>query len=306
MGSAEVLLNHDRCPRLAHWGMRWQAANIDASEALALAVEAGVMSEEKDPGQCAGDTIMTIASERRLNVPGSQYDCALHLASLADIITTVLRTGTPAWAHPTSRAWQTLVWESSAFIEAGIRLRRIALVDRWSDERKLHELHSWKTLGEQAIYELPMTITVVVIGHRRIGRYHSQWSKGWLHPRSKTLRIQKRSGESFKGGWVECWREQHDGISRDYWLDMMHKDHVMPEVLFPVTVDLPRDNLLVPIRALAEHKMQEIVAAPKTPPPTISACDWPRRCKFHDCCWHLKEPTAHSGFVQLPQLIHTS
>lgn len=306
MGSTEVLLNHDRCPRLAHWGMRWQAPNIDASEALALAIDAGVMSEEKDPGQWAGDTIMTIASERRLNVPGSQYDCALHLASLADIIVTTLRTGTGAWARPTPRTWQTLAWESSAFVEAGIRLRRVALVDRWTDERREHELHSWRTLGEQAIYELPMTLTVVVIGNRRIGRYHSPWSKGFLHPRSKNLRIKKRGGESFKGDWVECWREQHDEIERDDWLEMMHKDGVLPEVCFPVLVDIPKDGFRVPIRALAENKMREIFSTQKTPPPTISACDWPRRCKFHDCCWKLKEPTEGSGFVRLAQLIHTS
>lgn len=306
MGSTEVLLNHDRCPRLAHWGMRWQAPNIDASEALALAIDAGVMATDGDPGQFAGDTIMTIASERRLNVPGSQYDCALHLASLADIITTVLRTGTPAWARPTDRTWQTMVWESSCFIEAGIRLRRIALVDRWSDERRMHELHSWRTLGEQAVYELPMTISVVVIGNRRVGRYPSPWSRGWLHPRSRTLRIQKRGGETFKGGWTECWREQHDEIEREHWIEMMRKDGVLSEHLFPIMVDLPKDGFLVPARALAQSKMQSIVTTTKTPPPTISACDWPRRCKFHGCCWNLKEPTANAGFVPLPQLIHSS
>lgn len=264
------------------------------------------MTEEADPGRFAGDTIMTIVSERTLNVPGSQYDAAMHLAALADLITTVLRTGIGAWGRPESRTWKSMVWESSAFVEDGIRLRRIVLVDHWSDDRKLHELHSWKTLGEQTIYELPMTLTVVVIGQRRISRYPSPWSRGWLHPRSRSLRIQKRGGETFKGGWVECWREQHDEISRDEWLDVMRKDNVMREVCFPVDVDLPRDGLLVPLRALAENKMREIFFTQKTPPPTISACDWPRRCKFHGCCWNLKEPTVSSGFVQLPQLIHTS
>lgn len=306
MSSSEHLLNHDRCPRLAYWSKLWRAPNIDASEALALAVDAGVTSEEKDPGQHAGDTVMTIASERTLNVPGSQYECALHLASLADLITTTLRTGTPPWARPESRSWKTLTWESSCFVEGGIRLRRIALVDRWSDERKGHELHSWRTLGEQAIYELPMTITVIIIGHRRIGRYPSAWTRGWLHPRSRSLRIQKRGGETFKGGWVECWREEHDEISRDQWLEMMHKDKVLPELIFPVTADIPEDGFLVPIRALAENKIREVFSARETPPPTLSACDWPKRCKFHGCCWNLKEPRKLSGFVPLQQLMHTS
>lgn len=306
MGSADVLLNHDRCPRLAHWGMRWQAQNIDASEALALAVDEGVMCEGNDPGQFAGDTIMTIASERRLNVPGSQYDCALHLASLADLITTALRTGTPAWARPAARTWQTLIWESSAFIERGIRLRRVVLVDRWSEERKLHELHSWRTLGEQAVYELPMTLTVIVHGQRRVGRYHTPWSQGWLHPLSKELRIKKRSGERFQGNWRECWREQHGEIDRDRWLEMMHKDKVMPEVMFNVDAPVPPDKLLVPVRTLAQDKMQALVESARTPRPTISACDWPRKCKFHACCWGFKDPNERNGFVRISQLVSTT
>ena len=306
MASTGLLLDHDRCPRLAHWGMRWQAPNINASEALALAVDAGVMSEEKNPGQLAGDTIMTIASERRLNVEGSQYDCALHLASLADLITTVLRTGSPAWARPAARTWQTLTWESSAFVEAGIRLRRVAIVDRWSDERKLHELHSWRTLGEQALYELPMTITVIVTGQRRLGRYHSPWTRGFLHPHSHNLRIQKRSGESFSGGWAECWRELHDEIEREQWLEMMRKDGALPQVMLSLDVPVPGEELLRRVRALARNKMLGIFGTTNTPPPTISACNWPRKCKFHDCCWQLKEPSINTGFVQLAQLIHTS
>lgn len=306
MSSSENLLNHDRCPRLAYWSTLWQAPYIDVSEALAQAVDAGVMSMEADPGRHAGDMVMTIASERTLNVAGSQYECALHLAALADLIVTVLRTGTSPFARPSSRTWKTLTWESSCFVEAGIRLRRVVLVDHWSEERKQHELHSWRTLGEQAIYELPMTLSVVVIGQRRISRYPSAWTRGWLHPRSRTLRIQKRGGESFKGGWTECWREQHDEISRDHWLEMMQKDHVLPKLVFPVDVDVPEDGFLVPIRALAENIMREIFQTSATPPPTISACDWPKRCKFHNCCWNLKEPTKLAGFVQLPQLIHTS
>lgn len=259
------------------------------------------MSDEPDPGVRSGDEVMTIATERELDILTSQYDCASHTAALSDIITTVLRNrSTLRYERPEDRTVKSLTWVSGAFLEpTGLRLRGIRIVDRWSDERRQAELHSWRTLGEQAVYELPMTLTVIVVGQRRDGRHHSPWSRGYLHPKSRFLRIASRVGnKSAFSGFIPCWREECDNISRDKWIDQMEEDGAMSQVLMDVDLPVPDPAFLSKIRHLAEKKMQQI-AAKDVPPPNISACDWPTPCMFRKCCWSFTEPSERNGFFRV-------
>jgi len=298
MNTAELLSFHDRCSRSAHWGKDWELNRLHPNEALRRAIDEALQADTDDPGQYAGDSLMTLAAERGLDYDGNRYECAMHNAALADIVVTAIRSGGP-WARPEDRKVKSFNWVSGCFVEpSGTRLRRVLCVDRWTDERKLSETHSWRTLGEQAAYGLPMTLTVVLIGQRRDGKHHSPWSKGWLHPRSRNLRIAKRSGEKFDGNWVQCWREEQENISRDKWLDAMRADQIMHDVLFDVEVPVPDPALLSKIGRLAERKM-EAMQSPELPPPNISVCDWPVACGFTRCCWACSEPSEKAGYVQI-------
>src|SRR6266481_6768641 len=116
MNSAETLLAMDRCERLAAWSQSWQVPAIHPTEVLKAAVDAGLLTDEDDPGQLAGDMVMTEAAERTLDIEGSQYTCAVHTAALADIVVTALRGSGPAWARPADLPMKTLTWTSSAFL----------------------------------------------------------------------------------------------------------------------------------------------------------------------------------------------
>lgn len=268
------------------------------NEVLRQAVDAGLLTEESDFGQLAGDTVMTLATERELAVEGSQYTCAMHHAALADLIVTVLRARMPKLGRPEDRVTKTLTWVSGVYVEAsGVRLRRVVLVDRWSKERELAESHSWRALGEMSVYGMPMTLTVVLIGQRREGKHHSPWSKGFLHPVSRTLRIKKRDGESFGGNWTPCWREEQDWLSRDKWIDTMRADHVLNDVVFDVDLDLPHPMMMDKVKRLAESKLKAIALTQELPEPRISQCDWPVPCEFRDCCWSFREPSERTGFI---------
>jgi hypothetical protein len=140
---------------------------------------------------------------------------------------------------------------------------------------------------------------VVLIGQRREGRHHSPWSKGFLHPRSRNLRIAKRSGEKFDGNWIQCWREEQENISRDKWLDAMRADRIMNDVLFDVEVPVPDPAFQSKIGQLASRKMEAITGTTEVPPPNISVCDWPQRCGFAQCCWEFTEPSEKTGFIQI-------
>jgi len=298
MNSPELLSAHDRCSRAGFWSQSWEANRLHPNEVLRRAIDDGLQHDGPDPGQYAGDSVMTLASERGLDITGNKFECAMHHAALADIIVSAIRSGGP-WARPEDRKVKSFTWVSGCFIEAnGVRLRRVICVDRWSEERKLSEMHAWRTLGEQSTYGLPMTMTVVLIGQRREGRHSSPWSKGFLHPRSRNLRIAKRSGEKFDGNWIQCWREEQENISRDKWLDAMRADRILNYVLFDVEVPSIDPAFQSKIGQLASRKM-EAMAGKEVPPPNISVCDWPSPCQFRNCCWEFSEPSEKTGFIQI-------
>jgi len=301
MNTAELLTFHDRCSRAGYWSRQWESNRLQPRKILQRAIEAGLTSDEADPGQAAGDEVMTLCSERGLDVAdrSSLYSTAINLAALSDIAVTLLRAQKGPWARPADRMIKTIPWVSSAFLESsGVRLRRVLAVDRWSDERKQAEAHSWYSLGECSVYQLPMTCTVLLVGQFRDGKYHSPFTKGWLHPRSRNLRIAKRSGEKFDGNWVQCWREEQENISRDKWLDAMRADGVMGSCLFDVEIPAPDPAFQSKIGRLAERKM-EAMQTLELPPPNISVCDWPTKCQFSGSCWTFSEPSEKAGYVQI-------
>lgn len=305
MFSADLLAASDRCSRAAFYSRDWEFSRLHPTEILRRAVDAGLISDEDDPGQAAGDQVMTYACERGLDIEGSGvYPIALHIAALADISTTLLRASQPAWARPADRTIQSLNWVSSAYLDAShVRLHRVLLVDRWSDERSKAERLGWKTLGEQSVYELPMTVHVVVLGQRRDGKHHGPFSKGFLHPQGRMLRIRKRTGESFSGKWTIAWREEQDTISRAKWIDQMEADGVLPESLFTIDCEPPAPKLGSEIRQLAERKLRQIQETTQVPDMNPSSCWWPTPCAFAHCCWEShREPNSRYGFVRLQVL----
>jgi len=307
MNTADLLAMHDRCPRAAFYGKNWEAHRIHPNEVLRQAVEAGLLTDESDPGQLAGDTVMTLATERELAVEGSQYSCAMHHAALSDLIVTVLRARMPKLGRPEDRGIQSPPWDSGAFLEhSGLRLRRVLMVDRWSREREAAESHSWRSLGEMSIYGMPMTLTVVVIGQRRDGKHHSAWSKGFLHPVNRILRIKKRDNETFGKNWTPCWREEQAWISRDKWIDTMREDRALHESVFDVELEIPTPDMMAKVKRLAESKLRDIRLAKELPDPNISVCDWPTPCEFRDCCWNFREPSERTGFLKRLPSSHRS
>lgn len=301
MNSSDLLAAHDRCARAGFYSKTWEFSRLHPDEVLRRAVDVGLMSEEDDPGQAAGDHVMTLAANRGLDIEGSGvYPIALHQASLADIATTLLRSLQAPWQRPADKTVESVTWTSSAFLApSGLRLHRVLLVSRWSEERAKAERYSWETLGEQSVYGLPMTVHVVVLGQRKSGKHHGPFSKGWLHPRSRTLRVRKRDGESFGKDWTQAWREEQDTISRSKWIDQMGTDGVLDDSLFEIECDIPSVKLSSEIRRLAERKLRQIQETAKTPDMQASSCWWPTPCQFAESCWKFQEPNVRSGFVKV-------
>lgn len=300
MNTPAKLIAHDRCSRFAFLGKTWERNRVSPLFALYAAIEDGLTYEgEEDPGQFAGDCFMTTCAERGLNVTISDlYGSGLHHASLADMLTFVLRSGAP-WARPETAEVGGLVWEPSCFMDTSReRLRRIVLVDRWASDREYEESLSWRSLGEVCAYGLPMIQTIVIIGQSREGRRHGPWSKAWLHPVNSALRMRKRSGKGFDGQWKPIWREETE-FSREKWLDAMTSDGVLQDALFEVEVPVPPEKVRSNIRQLAEKKMAEIEATTVPPDPRLSVCFSPTACEFSECCPRWVMPSIKGGFNKI-------
>ena len=221
---------------------------------------------------------------------------AEHCSALAEIIVWCLRTG-PAWRHPKPLKLGEEVWHPSCWAIPG-GLRRIVLVDHWSERRALQEARDWATL-EGALYGLPVTILAVVLGAMRDGKRHGPLSKGWLHPRSGELRFRKRDGGGFDGNWEPIFRERYDGTRED-WLEAMSKDGVMEETFLiqePVTWT---EGERVPTIQLASEGLSRATGGRQNPTRSLSRCfDSIHPCEFRHPCSFFKEPEVGSGFVTI-------
>ena len=299
MTSADRLEMFDRCARAPFLARTWERRIMHPTAVLYRAIEDGLTyTGDEDCGTHAGDSVMTLAVNRGLDTPQSDlFGLANHLAALADFITWLLRPSGAPWSRPADVKVGQEPWESSVFLnEAGTRLKRVVLVDHWSDERELSEAHSWRSTGECAAYGMPMDQTILLIGSNRSGRRHGPFSKAWAHPVSKKIRMRKRDGKGFDGAWIPTFREDWDG-SREGWLDAMTEDGVLEDAVFHVEVPIHDESKKI-VR-LAEKRLVEIKATERVPDPQPSQCDNPLSpCQFRSACWSFQPPSIQSGFIR--------
>ena len=298
MNSATFLEMHDRCARMPFLSQSWERRLLSPMAALYQAIEAGLSYDgHEDAGQFSGDTLMGLAVDRGLDTTQADlFGLANHLSAMADLITWLMTKDGP-WHRPENTKVGKEPWESSVFLnEAGTRLKRIVLVDHWSDEREISESHSWRSVGECAAYGMPMDQTILLIGSNRSGRRHGPFSKAWTHPVSKQLRMRKRNGTGFDGSWSPVFREEWEG-SRDGWLDTMTDDGILEDAIFHVEVDVhPESKKIV---KLAEKKLAQIRETMECPPPSPSQCDGISPCPYRSACWSFQTPSIQLGYLRI-------
>lgn len=287
--TAALLNADDFCRRSAVLGRSWQRNLISPTAALYQGIEAGLEHEGDDPGQAAGDALMTLAVERGLDTTqGDLFGLANHLSSIADFIVWMLRTG-DHWKHPERLE----TFEPCSYVSDG-RLRRVVICDRWDEKRIIAEEHDWRTL-EGCIYGLPMDLLVFVLGASRDGRRHGPLTRGWLHPVAQDLRFQKRDGGEFGGNWSRVFREEFQG-SREDWLNGMTADGVLEDVVLTHTVYPEHAE---EVKTLAYRKLARLQSGEADP--QLSQCfSAISPCQFNAACPYFREPSEALGFVRLP------
>lgn len=262
---------------------------------LSRGIEHGLTCESDDPGQSAGDRVMSLAVSRPIETAQSDLlAVAEHYAALSDMIVYLLRTGEP-WLRPEPVMVGEHLWVPESFIGPSDTLRRVVLVDRWDEARETAESFDWRTL-EAAVYGLPMTLVVVVLGASRDGRRHGPLSKGWVHPVSQDLRFKKRDDTNFGPTWNTTFREAYKG-EREEWFDAMAEDGVAEEAVILQELDpSPNQDALV---ALANSKLSRLLDTAELPEPQLAQCFDPiRQCPFRSTCPYFRMPSESNGFIR--------
>lgn len=300
MHSADILTSYELCRRRGHWARKWEKHRLTSIDMVRRAVTAALLVDEHDnPGEYAGEEVVTLASERGLDADHTNlYRSVMNHAAIADMIATAIR-------QPTDRAWTVAApspgWRGSAMLDPdGSKLRRFLPCSTWNPERQEHEIRSWYGIGEVCMLNMPMQMVVVNLGPMSGGRRHSPWAKALLHPQHSSLRFRKRSRgtiDGFKETWIPIFREEHDEIDRDRWYQAMIEDEVLKELLFVVDIPVPGELEAGLIRDMARRKLDAARRVTELPDKQLSTCDGPLApCPFRGCCWAAPEmvPTIQS------------
>jgi hypothetical protein len=308
MNSAELLSAYEVCPRKAYLASRWQRNKLSTvqtlRESLYRVLAAPEAPAEASWGQMAGETVLDLAASPGIDISGENvYACAMNLANLADIILTAIRKpDEKPWHEESIQNW------TSYLSPEGDKLRRLVIVSHWSQDRHYSECRNWFTFGPMAAFRLPMDLVVLIIGNERNGRRHSHWCKALLHPANKKqLRFRRRVGNTsggFKESWVEIWREDHEEISRETWLNCMLADDVLRDCCFTIHMPQMPPEQCQYYMELAARKMEMVQAMREKPPLQLTGCDFPVKCQFLKPCHDIpeKDPSEKLGFVRIKPL----
>jgi hypothetical protein len=308
MNSPTLLTSYEPCNRCGIWDRDWERIKITLEELLQAGIKEGVTTTRQDIGEAAGERIMEISASREIvSDQHDIYNQVVHYASIADIVSTAVRKPSEApWGIPESASLPNgQMWHSGAFLSPdGTKLRRIALTSNWSDAKHYSFARSWYSLGETAIYNMPMQQVTIILGQNRDGKRHGYWSHGLRHPVSKQLRFRKKNDKTnpFKSSWIEVWREDYNDISTSDWLSAMMNDGVLSDVAFTVDVPVPERDVRKKLVDLAARRLDEIYAANILPDKQLSTCDWPEICDHRNHCHADMEPSGRYGFVKIDQL----
>lgn len=282
--SAEKVSAYELCPRRFVWTSRYPALRVSLLRALYVALDAGLRTE-KEPERAAENELLAVASRPGLDVLGENvYAIAMHHAKLAGILAAALRS---AWKAPWTPVEPITLpdgreWHSGAYRAEDGHPRRIALVDRWTDDRKQQEITGWRTVGEACALNSPILLTAVVIGASQDRRRHSAWTRCYRHPRNRTFRFKRKgSGGDFGATWEKAWREDAEIPTAD-WLARMREDDCMRDLIHTTQVPVPagRDAYLSEVGRIGA----EMDALPETPSMRLAGCHGFAPCPFLAVC----------------------
>lgn len=280
----------DRCERRFAFELTHEPLTISPLGLLYAAVEASLIAP--DPAQAAKDAILERTSRLDIDCGElSPISTVQHVEAMAEVISIALRERLGQAQRVPILSFGAHEWESNLYDFRG-ELHRIILTPHIDDDSLRSFAHSWQTIGELAMLERPITLTLIVIGTQRSGRRHSYWSKAHQHPVQKSaIRFAPRKrDEEFTANWRPIWREQ-SGISAESWLERMKSDGVLGELIISRKVQYnSKDQRMIQAKRDMMKIAMRMESATVDAPMRRSSCDEIGRgaCPWQNVCYFPK------------------
>ena len=295
---ASMYDTYDRCTRRFAFESTHEPKSISALGLLYAAINGSMTAS--DPVQGAKDAISNLTS--RLDMTATEISSLSqirHVEAVSEVMALALREKFGRAKTPEDVPFDEHVWKSS-LVEIKGELHRIILASHMDDDSLRSYAHAWQTIGELAVMERPITLTIVIVGAQRGGRRYSAWSKGFVHPIQKNLRFAPRKrDDGFTKQWTTVWREQSN-FAAQVWLDQMRNDDVLEElILSRRIVYRGNDNRMIEARKEMLTIADQMAEASAEAPMRRSSCDELGRgpCPFSACCYSPKP-------IQIAQMDH--
>lgn len=177
-------------------------------------------------------------------------------------------------------------WRLSAFQDESGLLHRWVLVDKWDDDAKYRELHSWYCFGDCAAAQVGMTLHVIEIGRQSKGHQHTDWARCYKHPAiHNKFRFRKVDGTPLEKSWIPVWFQNSELNDPKIWVDLMTEDRI--NLIHHITLKEPLKEHVKQFQGEVEYeaeRMRELGEWP-TVPMSRPACDMPYICPYQDVCY---------------------
>ena len=187
-------------------------------------------------------------------------------------------------------------WDVQAFRDESGVLHRWTSVDRWDDDAKYRELHSWHVFGDCVATGQGMWLHVVEIGRHSKGHQNSAWCRCFKHPAiAKHFRFRHTDGSALVGNWKPTWMQDLNDTDPKTWVDMMEADSILP--LHHLQIRDPHVEHVKEFRKQLPgycQKIGNILPAWADVPMRRTSCDIPP-CPWQHACYAPPGPVNIEG-----------
>jgi hypothetical protein len=290
--TTEDFAQHDACERLRTWSAAYELPRIPLAQAMHLSLRAGLIAG--DPS-LARSTLMGMGAQPGLDIEAwNLYEIAVHHAALMEIVCAYLLCDGGAWTPAPSVSLGAIDFEPLSYLLPDGRLRRVVLCSTWNKLREQEEAQSWWTQADISATHRPMLLNIIVIGNSIKGFRPTPWTRAYIHPENRVMRVKKREG-NFTEKWERLYRESTDKHAKE-WLDMMAQDGAFDDLVYSLTVDAgeKRQSILDDMFRMAKEMahagtdMRRSACFKMAPCPMARLCHHPRAVTPQQAGWDSK------------------
>lgn len=300
MLSAAKLSTLQRCPRQYALEREYRLARIRPKLLLEKLLRQAIFELSNGGDKTlitkeATTRYLETAARPGLDTPADPYTLARDHCSIIQTVVEAVSRLVLLVVKPAPKAEN---WLLDSWIDELGTLHKWVVVDKWDEDTRWRELHSWDVFGDCAAVAAGMDLHVIEIGSQRRGHQHTPWCRTYKHPViPNKMRFRKLDGTPLESSWTPVWYQNSDKNEPGIWVDLMEADRL--ELIHHVSIKEPSvfhvEGFHREIAALVEPGPWQSIMLSRP------ACDWPVVCPWQPVCYGPQDPDVEAlgGFVKI-------